>query len=147
MSKIYDEILYSESLSDFASLIEEVGAERVALDFVRAFPDLASELNRFLVFPKDVKKQPIPMPSFEIEVDDCRYSSAPYVSGKSRIMIESWEVRLPKPSSRHWRRVYFCPLNFGTSINAESSSFYFVKTNDDIWTKVKLPAEFTSRNP
>lgn len=48
MEKEMDEVLYNETISDFASLIQDFGVRRVALDFNNAFPDLAIELHRCL---------------------------------------------------------------------------------------------------
>lgn len=48
MEKEMDEVLYNETISDFASLIQDFGVRRVALDFTHAFPDLAIELHRCL---------------------------------------------------------------------------------------------------
>lgn len=48
MEKEMDEVLYNETISDFASLMQDIGVRRVALDFKNAFPDLAVELIRCL---------------------------------------------------------------------------------------------------
>lgn len=45
---LMDEVLYNETLSDFASAIEAFGVRRVSEDFKRAFPDFTDELIRCL---------------------------------------------------------------------------------------------------
>ena len=43
-----EEVNYNETISDFASLIQDFGVRRVALDFRDSFPDLTPELIRCL---------------------------------------------------------------------------------------------------
>lgn len=51
MDKQFDDTVYNESISDFASLIQEFGTRKVVSDFALSFPELVPELLRCLSAP------------------------------------------------------------------------------------------------
>jgi len=73
-----------------------------------------------------------------IKPENCQAIKAPWVSNKS--MVQNCMVRIP-PSQR-WRRVYlFVGLDGHTVENR--NHFYYIKSNDEVWTEVVLPQTFS----
>jgi len=145
LNKVYDEVVYSEGLSDFASLIQEIGAQKVVLDFAAAFPDLADELLRYLALVKKSKAKPhTEKRTVEIKLADCKVDRDRRVTDANPSGITSYMVRLP--SSRRLRRVYVHHSKGISVKEAAKSSFYYVQTNEGTRVRVSLPKEFLAEN-